>query len=171
MPRRALILDTTYRPLGLISWRKAIALVWLSKAEVLEEYDEILRSPSIEMNVPAVIRLLVYTRTREPKIRFSKRNLYVRDHGECQYCKKKIGYDFSTYDHVVPRYHGGRTNWDNIVLACSRCNKLKGSMTPTQAGLPNVYPKRPTHQLLLQLMMEEMNETPKQWTFWLQGTQ
>jgi 5-methylcytosine-specific restriction endonuclease McrA len=169
MSNRALILDSTYRPLGLISWRKAVALVWLDKVEVLEEYNELLRSPSFEMKIPAVVRLNSYVRTKEPKLRFSKRNLYTRDHGQCQYCKKDVSYDSSTYDHVIPRAHGGKTGWDNIVIACTRCNERKDDRTPAQAGLPVVRPRTPTHWQLMRLMIDGMDKPPEQWNFYLQG--
>jgi 5-methylcytosine-specific restriction endonuclease McrA len=170
MTKRALILDSTYRPLGLISWKKAVALVWLEKAEVLEEYDELLRSPSFEMKIPAVVRLSTYVRTKEPKLRFSKRNLYTRDRGACQYCKKDISYDSSTYDHVVPRAQGGRTTWENIVISCSKCNEFKDDRTPAQAGLPRVSPRVPSHWQLMRIMIEEMGSVPEQWRFYLQGS-
>ena len=169
MAHRVLILDATYRPLGLISWKKAVALVWLEKAEVLEEYDELLRSPSLEMNVPAVIRLSSYVRTKEPRLRFSKRNLYTRDYGQCQYCKRHLSYDASTYDHVVPRAHGGKTTWGNIVIACTKCNEFKDDRTPAHAGLCRVDPRRPTHWQLMKRMIEEMSNSPQQWAFYLQG--
>lgn len=171
MTHRVLILDSTYRPLGLISWKKAVALVWLEKAEVLEEYEELLRSPSFEMKVPAVVRLSLYVRTKEPKLRFSKRNLYTRDRGQCQYCKKHISYDSSTYDHVLPRARGGKTNWENIVIACAKCNEYKDDQTPAEAGLSRVSPRVPTHWQLMRMMIEGMSNTPEQWTFYLQGAQ
>ena len=170
MTNRVLILDSTYRPLGLISWKKAVALAWLDKADILEEYNEVLRSPSFEMNMPAVIRLNTYTRAKEPRLRFSKRNLYTRDKGTCQYCGKKISYDSSTYDHVVPRCKGGKTGWDNIVIACSKCNEIKDNKTPAQAGMTDVRPRAPTHWQLMKLMIEQMKSAPKQWDFYLQGT-
>jgi 5-methylcytosine-specific restriction endonuclease McrA len=33
--------------------------------------------------------------------------------------------DAPTVDHVVPRYHGGLTHMDNLVLACKSCNSRK----------------------------------------------
>lgn len=34
-----------------------------------------------------------------------------------------------TIEHAVPRAHGGRNSQDNLVVACSRCNKRVGAMT------------------------------------------
>jgi len=163
MPRRVLILDSGYRPLGIINWKKAVALAWLDKAEILEEYDDVLRSPSFEMNVPAVIRLRSYIIRKDPVVKFSKKNLYIRDNGMCQYCHKNITYEASTYDHVLPRSKGGKTSWDNIVIACSKCNEKKDARTPEQAHMRHVNPRPPTHQMLLAKMLHSVVSPPQQW--------
>ena len=33
-----------------------------------------------------------------------------------------------TKDHVEPRCHGGRTEADNLVMACAQCNHIRGAM-------------------------------------------
>ena len=40
-----------------------------------------------------------------------------------------------TFDHVVPRSKGGRTNWANVVAACGPCNLRKGNMLPHQCNM------------------------------------
>ena len=30
-----------------------------------------------------------------------------------------------TFDHLLPRSKGGRTDWNNVVTACSACNVKK----------------------------------------------
>jgi hypothetical protein len=35
-----------------------------------------------------------------------------------------------TRDHYIPRSRGGGTDWDNIVLACARCNESRGNAMP-----------------------------------------
>ena len=40
-----------------------------------------------------------------------------------------------TIDHVVPRSLGGRTTWENCVLACQDCNKRKGNRAPGAVGM------------------------------------
>ncbi|MDB5422318.1 MAG: endonuclease, partial [Brevundimonas sp.] len=63
-----------------------------------------------------------------------------------QYCG--AGEDL-TFDHVIPRSRGGRTTWENIVTACSRCNLHKGGRTPREADMtPRRRPVRPgMHEL------------------------
>jgi hypothetical protein len=56
-----------------------------------------------------------------------------RDRDQCRYCGSKTQL---TFDHVIPRSRGGRTTYDNLVLACRDCNQRKGARTPEQAGMP-----------------------------------
>ena len=49
-------------------------------------------------------------------------------------------------DHVRPLSQGGRDTWINVVTACRRCNNLKASKTPEQAGLQLIaVPFTPTY--------------------------
>lgn len=59
--------------------------------------------------------------------------LYMRDGGVCQICGKHIDFDrdsnsddYPSIDHIKPLSRGGLHIWDNVQLACRRCNALKG---------------------------------------------
>jgi 5-methylcytosine-specific restriction endonuclease McrA len=47
-----------------------------------------------------------------------------------------------TFDHVLPRSRGGRTTWENVVAACTRCNLKKANLTLRQAGMALQRPPR-----------------------------
>jgi len=144
-----LILNADYLPLSIVpfsslTWQDAIKAEWLERADVAGEYDNwVVRSPSIEMFVPTVLRLRDYV-TISRKIKFSRYNLYLRDSFKCQYC----GDDYSghphdlTMDHVIPRKEGGRTNWTNLVAACSDCNVKKSHYHKMK---PSYAPYRPDY--------------------------
>jgi hypothetical protein len=87
------------------------------------------------VKVPAVVRLLRAFRRRRQRVKFSRVNIYARDKYTCQYCREVRAIGELTYDHVVPRRLGGRTEWTNIVTACQDCNLRKGARTPEQAGM------------------------------------
>ena len=132
-----LVLDRRFWPVGRVSWTRALTLLWLGKVEVIEEYDDwTVRSITFEMKVPSVIRFVrsVFGGGRRA-VRFSRENVYARDKGRCQYCRSKVARNLATFDHVVPRARGGRTGWENIVIACLSCNQKKGGRTPTQAHM------------------------------------
>lgn len=56
----------------------------------------------------------------------------ARDKDTCRYCGSK---DHPSIDHIVPLVQGGGNELENLVIACRRCNSVKGGRTPEQAGM------------------------------------
>lgn len=126
-----LVLNATYEPLQVIPITRAIGLVLAKKVEVIEATDQVYRSTSEEVPVPAVVRLLYFVRVPyRATLPFSRSALVKRDGGLCQYCGKKG----DTIDHVQPRSRGGSNAWTNVVLACRRCNGKKDNKTLAELG-------------------------------------
>lgn len=114
-------------PLSVIGWQEAIKLLFMDKVLVIEEYDNwVVHSPSQHIKVPAVCVTKGYFNSKKV-VRFSRRNLYMRDLFKCQYCAETFEFKALTIDHVVPRASGGKTTWENCVTACKPCNHKKGS--------------------------------------------
>jgi 5-methylcytosine-specific restriction endonuclease McrA len=132
---QTLLLNQGFEPIKVISWQRAISLLFLGKVEVLEEYDHNVHSVNLIIKVPAVVRLLRAFRRHARPVKFSRVNIYARDNYKCQYCGKKASISDLTYDHVVPRSQGGLTEWTNIVTCCYLCNRKKGGRTPQEAGM------------------------------------
>lgn len=123
---KVLVLNQTYEPLHFCNVKRAIVMVLQGKAENVELSDRVIRSPSRTLPLPAVIRLLQYIKRSYCKgIAFSKKNVFKRDNYTCQYCGK-MGPDL-TIDHIIPRSLGGKTSWENVVVACQACNVRKGN--------------------------------------------
>jgi 5-methylcytosine-specific restriction endonuclease McrA len=64
-----LLLNATFEPLMVISWKKAVVMVILDKVEVVEEYERILRGVSFALRLPAVIRLTRHVRRKTPLVK------------------------------------------------------------------------------------------------------
>jgi len=105
------------------------------KIDVLEVWDEIIRTPRMEFNLPAVARLVRPVASFKKGVKFSRINILTRDNFQCQYCGKTLPMKELNYDHVIPRIQGGRTEWTNIVTSCYDCNDRKAARTPEQAGM------------------------------------
>lgn len=160
---RALLLNATYEPLRVVSWRKAIVMLTLGKVEVVETYDRVIHGVSLSIKLPSVIRLFKFIRRRPLPIKFSRQNIYLRDKGMCQYCGKYHHRDLVTYDHVVPRSKGGLTDWTNIVTCCRSCNRKKGGRTPKEAGMRLIRPpQKPPWPPILTIVIG-IQETPASW--------
>lgn len=132
----ALLLNATYEPLRIVAWKRAITLVLLDKAELIERHDCEVRSAHDSFALPSVLRLTRRVDVPRHGVRFTRMNVYRRDGFRCQYCDRRFDVDDLTFDHVVPQSRGGRTTWKNIVTSCGPCNREKGDRTPSEAGMP-----------------------------------
>lgn len=131
-----LLLNASYEPLKVIDWKKAMTLILLDKAEIVEARpDCLVRSARQTFCLPSVAKLKNMARWRRQHMRFSRTNVFRRDDFTCQYCTKRFRMADLSLDHVIPRSKGGRTKWTNIVTACKPCNGAKEDRTPSQAGM------------------------------------
>lgn len=165
-----LVLSASYEPVQRISWQRAVTLMFSGKVEVVEEYeDRTVRSVTFEIRMPSVVRFLRRLRFRHRKPRFTRDNLLSRDGHRCQYCARGVSRAEATYDHVLPRAQGGRTTWENVVIACVRCNQKKGGRTPEQAGMKLLsVPKRPHHLPdPIRVTLAYQKGMPPSWRAWL----
>jgi len=139
----ALVLNADYRPLSyyplsLWPWQDAVKAAYLDRVDIVAEYDDIVRSPSMVIQIPSVVVLRDYVKPQK-RVAFTRFNLFLRDEFCCQYCGAKVDL---TFDHVVPRARGGITSWENVVAACSPCNLRKGSKNLRQANMALQKPPR-----------------------------
>lgn len=140
----ALVLNADYTPLSvfpLSTWnfQRTLRNVMKGRITVLETYDATLRSPSFEYNPPSVIALKQYV-NKPKRVIFSRQNIFLRDNFCCQYCGCQYAPNELTFDHVISRSNGGRTEYTNIVSACVPCNTRKGSR---QDMVPLRTPREP----------------------------
>ena len=171
--RPALLLNIDYTPLDIVGWRVAVEKVLMDKVDCVEVYEDVwIRSPSLQIQLPAVIRLRTkYVRRR---IVLNKKNILARDGFTCQYCGARA----TTIDHVIPRAQsiGGKvrdkglwkpvSGWENLVAACDHCNHNKADRTPLEAGLTlNTRPRVPSPQDMVQMHLSvlERANRPREW--------
>jgi 5-methylcytosine-specific restriction endonuclease McrA len=166
----ALVLNADFRPLSYYPlsvwpWEEVVKAVFLDRVDVIDTYEQTVRSPSFEMRLPSVVSLKSYVpQDRTPA--FTRFNLFLRDAFTCQYCGAR---DDLTFDHVTPRSRGGRTTWENILTACAPCNLAKGGRTPAEAHMtPMRRPERPSlHDLLARGRRFPPNHLHKSWLDYL----
>ena len=132
----ALVLNADYRPLSyyplsLWCWQDSIKSVFLDRVTIVSNYDRIIRSPSFNMKLPSVIALKHFV-SPQSNPNFTRFNVFLRDKFSCQYCGSS---DELTFDHLLPRSRGGKTNWNNVVTACSNCNVQKGGRLLANSGM------------------------------------
>ncbi len=158
---KVLLLNSSYEPLHICSWRRAIILLIKGKAEAVEKNGKVVGGG---LHLPLVIRLLYYVKIPHKDIPLTRRNVMHRDNYTCQYCGKK---NDLTIDHVIPRSRGGKDTWDNVTVACLRCNVSKGSRTPKEAGYElSSKPCRPFNFIHFELSKQNSHVSRKDYEQW-----
>ena len=141
---QVLVLNASYEPLNITTWRRAIVMMLKGKAESLEQDpNRMIRQNTM---IPTVIRLRHFVRVPFQELPLTRRNILNRDSQCCQYCgcsEEKL-----SIDHIIPRSRGGQDSWENVTTACLNCNVLKGNRTPKEANMPLLNkPRRPLNNL------------------------
>jgi 5-methylcytosine-specific restriction endonuclease McrA len=160
---QVLLLNITFEPLKVINWKKAILMLTLGKVEVLEEYNREIHSVSFAIKLPAVVRLLRFVKRPKTPVKFSRQNIYIRDNYKCQYCGSKLPPTELTWDHILPRARGGKTEWGNIVTCCIDCNRRKGGRIPSEVSMKLIRkPGRPEWLPILKITLS-FKHMPQSW--------
>lgn len=158
---RTLVLDMGYQPINTVPFTRALTYIVKGKVDVLENYERSIH-PSWQM--PAVVRLTHWISAHKHRIKFSRQNVIARDRWKCQYCGLRKPSSELTFDHVVPKSRGGRTEWDNIVMACVECNAAKADRTPREAGMRlRSKPVRPTWLPTFNMTLQQIQNVPAEW--------
>jgi 5-methylcytosine-specific restriction endonuclease McrA len=148
LDRYVLVLNQNYEPLSICTAKRAIVLVFLGKAEIVEKLASEVRTVSRAFPLPSVVRLYMYITIPRKKILLTRKNILKRDGYRCQYCGQKR--NPLTLDHVIPKNKGGSDSWENLVCACARCNNRKGQRTPEEARMTlHRQPRRPNYLMFI----------------------
>lgn len=132
---QVVVLNADYSYLNIISWKRAIKLIFQKKVEVLKYSNKVIKGFEAIIKVPLVVRLIKFVRNIYKRcVPLSKKNVFIRDLYVCQYCGQKIRTS-PTIDHIIPKSRGGTFSWTNVVTACIKCNQKKGNKLPSEAGL------------------------------------
>ena len=79
-----LVLNQNYEPLNVCNLPRAFRLVFGEKAEVIEFDHQEIRTPRQSFRAPSVIRLQHQVRRPRPRVRLTRREVFVRDRHTCQ---------------------------------------------------------------------------------------
>ena len=172
LAERALVLNKTWTAITTTTVRQALVLAYRQVAQIIcpetyqaydfadwaelkaSENEPAIRTPVLRLRVPEIIVLKRYNGYPRRGIAFSRRNIYRRDRYTCQYCGARPGSELLSIDHVRPRSRGGKSTWENCVLACLECNKRKANRTLVESGLGlRLEPGRPDWRGALEISL------------------
>ncbi len=160
-----LVLNQNYEPMSVCNVKKAIILLYLGKAELIEAHNgRQIHSISVAMPSPSIVRLSVYIQVPYKKIILSRKNILRRDGHRCQYCGR---HDAPlTVDHIVPKAKLGEDTWENLVTACVVCNNRKGNRTLEDSHLKLLRkPMKPNHVTFIRHFVGTIDERWKPYLF------
>lgn len=184
-----LVLNRLWQPVQTCSVKRALKLLCLGHAEVVqtegemkyqthslsswvehsvtEVATEVIRSVRVAMMVPKIIVLAAYDRLPRMEVKFSRQNIFLRDKHTCQYCCNRLPEKKLNLDHVIPRDKGGKTTWENIVTSCIKCNTRKANKLVHEANMKLLRePSRPRWRPLFG--MKQDSDPHKSWEQFIQ---
>lgn len=180
-----LVLNRLWQAVNVVGAKRAFALLARGHAHVVHHYQEdfrvfsmmdwidfsqhnppivemeSVRTPSRTIRLPRVILLTFFDKLPCKELKLTRNNVFERDKNQCQYCSKTFAREELNLDHVIPRHHGGKTTWENIVCSCIKCNSRKANRLPHEASMrlirkPGKPKWRPVISLVLGTQHREM---------------
>ncbi len=156
-----LVLNRHYVPVNITSVKRAFIMLYCGVAKAVGrnyetfdfdswaqitalKEDETIKTISRAIKVPRVILLVRYDRMPRKETKFNRINIFKRDGDTCQYCGRKFSRSELTIDHVIPRFLGGKSTWENVACCCMKCNRRKGGRVPEEARMKLIArPRKP----------------------------
>jgi 5-methylcytosine-specific restriction endonuclease McrA len=172
-----LVLNRLWQAVNVCSAKRAFSLVYLGQAHIVDaangyqtfnfeewkdasedaDLSECVHTIDFKIRIPQIIVLMLFDRLPKKEVKLTRQNVFLRDRFTCQYCGKPHERKDLNIDHVLPRAHGGKTTWENIVCSCIRCNTRKGSRTPEQARMHLIQkPVKPKPRTFLHLQISRV---------------
>ena len=163
---QVLVLNASYEPLNITTWRRATVLMLKGKAESLEENPN--HQIRNNLKLPTVIRLRYFIKVPYRELALNRKNILQRDNFSCQYCL--YSGEKLSIDHVIPRSRGGQDSWENVATACISCNIKKGNRTPKEANMPlKNKPHKPFNTLSFEATKQIDSGHHKEWRKYVIG--
>lgn len=174
--RDVLVINRNYQPIATVKVKDAVKKIFSENAVVVlppgkdsdiwqemawedwaelqpKDGESVLAAVRRVFKVPEIIKVSEYGGIPRRSVKLSRRAIYSRDSNTCQYCGKSapndVSYDDLSMDHVIPKSKGGKTTFDNVVIACTKCNRKKDNRTPDEAHMPLLNkPTMPPYDIL-----------------------
>lgn len=153
LKKPVLVLNTAWIPVNVRNVVKSLTMVCKGSAKIVEpityrlydweewllnepnEDEQKIRCIDFAIKIPEIIVLTKYSRVPKVGLVFNRRNIYTRDNNTCQYCGNQYSTTELSIDHVTPRSKGGKSTFENCVVACLSCNRKKADKTLEQSKM------------------------------------
>ena len=113
------------------------------------------------IRVPTVIVAVNFAKVPKKRPKLSTKSIRERDGNRCQYTGKLLRPDEGSLDHVLPRSHGGKDRWENLVWSDKTVNAKKGNRLPHEAGLKLLSMPRAPKELPITVLIRNPHGIPE----------
>ena len=110
---------------------------WLM-VDFREGLDQGIHTSKMAVRVPTII-MTNYSKMPMRKFRATKSLLYEMQKGICGYSGKKMSMKQMNIEHKVPRSHGGRDTFENLMAVDAKINHARGNKPLEQVGLKPLF--------------------------------
>ena len=119
---------------------------WVNLPVREDQNDEAIRTAGGRViRAPRVIVQPNFSRMPVISPKPTKDAILKRDGGVCQYTGRKLTRGQGNIDHVIPRHHGGKNTFENMVWCDKDLNSKKGNRRNEEIGLKLIRrPKAPS---------------------------
>jgi len=166
MSGAVLVLNANYEPINVCGMRRAIKLILMEKASLIENGRGEFHSATKSFPIPSVIRLESMVHRPHPKVKLTRREIFRRDNYTCQYCGKQYG--ALTIDHIIPKHLGGTQSWTNVVTACAMCNHQKGGRRLQDTNMRLIRKPQEPPSSAIYIFGHHLSEN-EEWSRYLEG--
>lgn len=153
---RVLVLNRNWQAINITSPTEALSMMYVGNAKGLHVIDdhnmmpkdwddwcdipisknsEFIKTVRNNILIPKIIIVCNFDKIPKKRLRFTIKNIWIRDRGICQYSGKILTSKTGNIDHIIPKSRGGVTSWKNCVLSHKEINDRKGDKTLEEAGL------------------------------------
>jgi len=189
---RVLVLNRNWQAVNIVDVRQGFAFLFQDRARVVYSDKDVfevmnraewldfsvsnppdkkhgyIKTVHMRVRIPRILLLNEYDKVPLQEVKFSRENVFIRDHYTCQYCHKRFKPSELNLDHVIPRHRGGQTSWENIVTSCVYCNSKKANRLPHEAGMMlQKRPKAPQNRPVLSRINSDLGQVPLSWEAFL----
>ena len=128
MSADVLILNRNFYAIHIANWQRALSLVYLDHARVVDEeyrtysfedwreFSQMVHNhpsgyvttPTFRIAIPDVIALRGYDKMPVGDVKFTRRNIYEHYGYRCCYCGTRFDTHYINLEHVLPKSRGGK---------------------------------------------------------------
>jgi 5-methylcytosine-specific restriction endonuclease McrA len=122
-------------------WQPLTLEEWLEVGLRPNNIDRGIHSCRLTVRAPTVI-VTSHSKMVFRRFRPTKQKLYEMQDGRCGYTNEPISFKRANIEHKIPKSHGGRDTFDNLMIVEAEINSKRGNRPLDELGLRPIFHHR-----------------------------